>query len=69
MPPEGLLDALVIRPLIKELGIAEFKKSLIDFLEEIASETFIVKLLPVLLVKNIFYNYASKYKKISHISS
>tara|TARA_B110000305_G_scaffold49362_1_gene53136 strand:- start:1065 stop:1247 length:183 start_codon:yes stop_codon:yes gene_type:complete len=45
LPPEGLLDALARRSLIKELGIGEFKKSLIDLLEEIASETFIVKLL------------------------
>jgi hypothetical protein len=69
LPPEGLLDALISSSLIRAFDTGEVTKSLIDLLEEIASETFIVKLLPVLLVKNIFCNYASKYKKISHISS
>jgi hypothetical protein len=42
LPPEGLLDALIISSLIREFDTGEVKKSLIELLEEIASETFIV---------------------------
>jgi len=62
LPPEGLLDALISNSLIRAFDTGEVRKSLIELLEEIASETFIVKLLAVLLVKNIFYYYASKHK-------
>jgi hypothetical protein len=43
LPPEGLLDALIISSLIREFETGEVRKSLIELLEEIASETFIVK--------------------------
>tara|TARA_B110000238_G_scaffold117155_1_gene127163 strand:+ start:23 stop:196 length:174 start_codon:yes stop_codon:yes gene_type:complete len=42
LPPEGLLDALIISSLIREFDTGEVRKSLIELLEEIASETFIV---------------------------
>jgi hypothetical protein len=41
-PPEGLLDALISSSLIREFDTGEVRKSLIELLEEIASETFIV---------------------------
>tara|TARA_B100001142_G_scaffold27309_1_gene24528 strand:- start:250 stop:423 length:174 start_codon:yes stop_codon:yes gene_type:complete len=42
LPPEGLLDALIIISLIREFDTGEVRKSLIELLEEIASETFII---------------------------
>tara|TARA_B100000780_G_scaffold219932_1_gene158981 strand:+ start:310 stop:483 length:174 start_codon:yes stop_codon:yes gene_type:complete len=43
LPPEGLLDALISSSLIREFETGEVRKSLVELLEEMASETFIVK--------------------------